>query len=417
MQTTLQGDLAKAVKPSAGALLLVQAGGEIPQTLLRAAEQLGLNQVVVLLEDGAAGLARAGKINVAVIAPGGSLAEASGYEAMMQELAKLSVPILVLTQGEKPTLETDDLESDELAQGLIYAAVGESCDMFKGRLATLLDYRPMVESLTAETQRLRTVSQPLSSYFSQMNEEMRLASRLQRDFLPRELPQAPGVRFATVFRPASWVSGDIYDVARLDEEHVGFYIADAVGHGMPAALLTMYIKRALVGKVIEGDQYRLIEPGDALARLNEDMVTQEMSNFQFATCCYALLNTRTLCLRVASAGHPAPLIIDPTGQIRELDVSGSLLGVFAGKLFETHAVQLHRGEKLLLYSDGVELAFVNDGPDKPLRFRKEFDNLADCDIRTMCDKLLALINNQEGSLHPRDDVTILGLELFEPPSA
>ena len=63
-----------------------------------------------------------------------------------------------------------------------------------------------------------------------------------------------------------------------------------------------------------------------------------------------------------------------------------------------------------MYSDGVELAFVDEGPDKPLRFRKEFGNLAELDIRTMCDKLVEIINREEGSLHPRDDVTIIGLD-------
>ena len=145
-----------------------------------------------------------------------------------------------------------------------------------------------------------------------------LASRLQRDFLPRNLPEIPGFKFATIYRPATWVSGDIYDIMRLDEEHVGFYVADAVGHGMPAALLTMFIKRALVTKRIRGNEYCLIEPGMALAQLNTDMVSQDLSNFQFATCCYGILNTKTLRLRVANAGHPPPMLINGDAQTSEL---------------------------------------------------------------------------------------------------
>ena len=80
-------------------------------------------------------------------------------------------------------------------------------------------------------------------------------------------------------------------------------------------------------------------------------------------------------------------------------------------------IQLHRGDKLLLYSDGVEVAFVNEGPDEALRFRKEFGDLAHCDVRQMCEKLLDVINREEGSLHPRDDVTIIGIEIYETDSA
>ncbi|MCJ7730115.1 MAG: SpoIIE family protein phosphatase, partial [Sedimentisphaerales bacterium] len=81
---------------------------------------------------------------------------------------------------------------------------------------------------------------------SSLTEQLRLAGQVQRDFLPSYLPDNDRLRWAAIFLPAECVSGDIYDVARLDEQHIGFYIADVVGHGMPAALLTIFIKQALV---------------------------------------------------------------------------------------------------------------------------------------------------------------------------
>ena len=405
-------DLPQTPVETADTVLAIQAGSVLPEALTRAVELLGLHVDLIAADQDPQVVRDAGPIALAVLCLDDDARPDVDLSAISHELATLCVPILVLTPHGKPA---DGFNATDAASrhGILYAGADESADMLHGRLATLMAFRPIVASLMAETEHLRTVSQPLSSYFSQVNEEMRLAARLQRDFLPRSLPEVPGVQFATVFRPASWVSGDIYDVARLDEDHVGFYIADAVGHGMPAALLTMFIKRALVTKVIEDNHYRLVDPGEAIARLNEDMVAQEMSNFQFATCCYGLLNTRTRELRVASAGHPAPMRITPDGKTTELPVSGALLGVFAGKKYETLVTELNPGEKLLLYSDGVELAFINEGPDKPLRFREEFGNLAEYDIRQMCTRLLDTINREEGSLHPRDDVTILGVEIAE----
>jgi len=298
-----------------------------------------------------------------------------------------------------------------LPEGFLYAAPDESSEMLKGRLATLVDLRPRLQELQLELQRLRMLNGPLNTHFTQVDEEMRLAARLQRDFLPRELPEIPGVKFATLFRPATLVSGDIYDVRRLDEHHVGFYVADVVGHGMPAALLTIFIKQALVTKQIEGNRYTLIDPAAALRRLNDELVVQDLSNFQFATCCYAILDTRTLRLRVANAGHPAPIRINRHAQETELQVSGPLLGVFPDPEYTTEEYQLHRGDKLLLYSDGVEVAFVNPGPDEPVRFRQECGDLAHCDITTMTQRLMEIIDREEGSLHPRDDVTIVGVEI------
>src|SRR5947207_11229487 len=93
-----------------------------------------------------------------------------------------------------------------------------------------------------------------------LDEELRLAARVQQDFLPKSLPSVGDVRFQYLFRPAGHVSGDLYDVMRLDETHVGFYMADAVGHGMPAALLTMFLKQALTTKEIFPGGYRLLPP-------------------------------------------------------------------------------------------------------------------------------------------------------------
>jgi len=74
------------------------------------------------------------------------------------------------------------------------------------------------------------------SVISNLSEQLRLAGTVQRDFLPSELPQTEKLGWSIIYQPAEWVSGDIYDVCKIDESHVGFYIADAVGHSMPAAL-------------------------------------------------------------------------------------------------------------------------------------------------------------------------------------
>jgi len=378
----------------------------MPEVLQRAMEQLGLDCFHITPAQAAENLTDETSCVMAFVLPNGMETQQENIlESVLQNLQNIAIPVVVMQ-----TAEQADAHIHTYGDTALYIRPDESAEMIQGRLLTLLDMRRSIRLLHTEIDRLKTVSQPLNSYFSQVNEEMRIASRLQRDFLPEKPPEVEGIKFATIFRPASWVSGDIYDISRLDERHIGFYIADAVGHGMPAALLTMFIIRAMVTKIIDGNNYTLVEPGDALKQLNADMVAQELNNFQFATCCYGLLNTETLRLRVSSAGHPPPMHILADGQMNELDLSGSLLGVFPEQQYDTIEVQIQPGEKILMYSDGVELAFVDEGPDKPLRFRKEFGNLAELDIQTMCENLVDIINREEGSLHPRDDVTIIGLD-------
>ncbi len=392
-----------------GRMVVIAPDDQIPDALRKAMDQLGLNCFYITPAQ-AVDYFTEGTSCALVVVLSNYLEPPQEHilEVALQNLQNDGFPILVMQ-----SVEQAGAHIRSYGDSALYVPVDESAEMLQGRLLTLLEMQRTIQLLHLEIDRLKTVSQPLNSYFSQVNEEMRIASRLQRDFLPEKPPEVEGIKFATIFRPASWVSGDIYDISRLDENHIGFYIADAVGHGMPAALLTMFIKRAMVTKIIEGNHYSLVDPGDALKQLNADMVAQELNNFQFATCCYGLLNTDTLRLRVSSAGHPAPMHILADGHMNELELTGSLLGVFPEQQYDTMEVQIRPGEKLLLYSDGVELAFVDEGPDKPLRFRKEFGNLAELDIQTMCDKLVEIINREEGSLHPRDDVTIIGLDFLQ----
>src|SRR5256885_4306186 len=134
-----------------------------------------------------------------------------------------------------------------------------------------------ITSLQDEVNLLRRRDETLNFYMQRVDEEMRLAARLQQDFLPKTLPQLGKVRFHSLYRPAGYVSGDLYDVMRLDESHVGFYMADAVGHGMPAALLTMFIKNALITKQITPEGYRLLAPGETMAGLNDSIISQNLS--------------------------------------------------------------------------------------------------------------------------------------------
>ncbi len=124
--------------------------------------------------------------------------------------------------------------------------------------------QPALENLQKEVARIRAVGSDMGKTLDQIDEEMRLAAKLQRDFLPRKFPQVGPLQFSVMFRPAAWVSGDIYSVERLDEIHVGVYVADAVGHGLPAALLTMFIKQALPTKRIGDDGYHIVPPDQAM---------------------------------------------------------------------------------------------------------------------------------------------------------
>ena len=244
-----------------------------------------------------------------------------------------------------------------------------------------------------------------------LTEQLRMAGLVQQDFLPAKLPDTDEVKWATIFLPAEWVSGDIYDIVRIDEQHIGFYVADIVGHGMPAALLTIFLKQALVMRETIDHNYHIFSPAEVVKNLNLRMTAQKFSGYQFATCCYCLLNTKTLQLTYARAGHPYPILIRSGQQPEQLEIRGSLLGIFEQAEYVQRTVQLQPGDKLLLYSDGAE-PFIGRFDDKGrFGFDRDFCNIKDSPITDMIDSLNAVLQNQTIELTEVDDITVIGLEI------
>lgn len=254
----------------------------------------------------------------------------------------------------------------------------------------------------------------LRHQITKIHEELQLAALVQREYLPRELPAAYGIDVAVLWRPASYVSGDIYDVTRLDEDHLGVFIADAVGHGVPAALLTMIICKSLRTKAIADDGYRVLSPSEVLHALNGEMIARRGRSTRFATAIYCVVNCRERTVQLARAGHPAPLLLASEGETRVIEPSGGLLGVFADEEYEQMEFELHLGDQLLLYSDGFEQAFPelhDETTGKPLpnhNYLEVFDDLKSEDsAEGLISELAARLDGHQGSLHPHDDLTLM----------
>ena len=237
-----------------------------------------------------------------------------------------------------------------------------------------------------------------------------MAGAVQRDFLPQTLPDSPQFKWAVAFMPADWVSGDIYDITRLDEKHIGFYLADAVGHSMPAALLTMFLKQAIQMRQTIGNEYKIFTPLEVINNLNQKMFAQHLRGCQFATCCYCLLNTETLTLDYCRAGHPYPILINKNKPPLQLQTRGSLLGVFEDAQFEQGSVQLRSGDKLILYSDGAEPFIGTKENENSLNFAEEFTNIAALPAKQLTAEFEILTRASKDTTE-LDDITLIVLEI------
>jgi sigma-B regulation protein RsbU (phosphoserine phosphatase) len=275
------------------------------------------------------------------------------------------------------------------------------------QVRAFLRIRERHDNLAAKAAEAHRINQRLQRAYQVIDQEIELARRIQRSFLPQALPELPRMRFAVHYRPCGRVGGDFYDVFRLDEQHVGLYVADAMGHGVPAGLLTIFVKKGVQAKEIFGSQYRLVPPADVLRRLNRDLLAQALAEMPFVTMVYVLLNHQDGTLHFARSGHPYPLYLPAGGGPELWQVEGSLLGVFDTE-FPQQARRLRPGDKVLLYTDGVDAVSFEGHPPGA-------QSLLACAARhrglPVGQFVERVAHDLGGGSSQGDDLTLLGVEM------
>lgn len=350
--------------------------------------------------------------SVVLIAAGPNDLAGNTLFTLLDHLWEQSLPVVLLVDS------LDDQGRRLGGRGTIVLDSASGAETIAASLFALAERQGFVKTIQTELRIASRFQGGLRGEMDKIHEELQLAASVQREFLPESLPQVDGVDFRVFFRPAGYVSGDIYDVQRLDEHHVGFFVADAVGHGVPAALMTMVLSRSLTTKIVTGESYELLEPSNVMRRLNQEMIRRHGDVPRFATAVYGVVDIRDRSIRLAGAGHPPPLVIGPANT-REIETEGGLLGVFPDDRFEQVCFTLEDHESLLIYSDGFETAFPDPGSDEyerrmpTKRYLGAFHDLA-TDIRdrgpqAAMERFAELVDAQDGSLHQVDDITVMSL--------
>ena len=189
-----------------------------------------------------------------------------------------------------------------------------------------------------------------------MTREAEEARTIQQALLPRTSPLIPGFRVSGLTIPAGSVGGDWYDFIPLSDGRWGLVLADVSGKGTAAALLMSATRGMLRSLAQTGSG-----PAEVLTRLN-NMMIDDFPCGRFVTMVYAELDPSTRVLRIACAGHLAPLLVDPSGHRWINHEHGLPLGISASKFSET-AVTLGEHSRIAFYSDGITEAEVDSGEE------------------------------------------------------
>ena len=204
---------------------------------------------------------------------------------------------------------------------------------------------------------VRALANRLSEANRLLDREARAVGRLQRELLPCALPRIPGYEWSVHYETCTRAGGDYYDFAMLADGRIGILIADASGHGAPAAVL-MAMTRTLLHTVAE----HTVTPDGVLTWLNREMVRLLPPGW-FVTACYAILDPPSGSLEYSLAGHASPVVLRArTGTPERLPASGGpLLGPFDRVEYGSARACLEPGDSLILYTDGLTDAEDADG--------------------------------------------------------
>jgi sigma-B regulation protein RsbU (phosphoserine phosphatase) len=354
--------------------------------------------------------------------------------------ARRDPPDLILLDINMPVMNgyelCEHLKADNKLKGIpiiFISALTEQLDKVKAFAIGGVDYltKPFqMEELHARVEthlklrrlqvELEDTNARLAKANARMSHDLKAAAKIQETFLPREIPRVPGADFAWIYQPCDELGGDGLNIIPLGGQQVGLYILDVSGHGVASALLSVTLSRLLsplsepssilIRKRDVGDGFDITPPVEVAARLNRLFPFDSITG-QFATMVYGILNVASGEFRYISAGHPGPVHLPSGTEPVILESQGFPIGL-GNEAYEERTVRLGAGDRLYLYSDGVTeaqnlageqvgdarlLEVIGRGRSKPLR-----ESVA---------MLLGEVTRWRGSEKPRDDMSILAIEV------
>ena len=262
---------------------------------------------------------------------------------------------------------------------------------------------------------LKSANLELQAANDRVRRDLEAAARVQRWFLPSRLPEVPGVRLASVFRPCTELAGDMFSALQLGGDEIGLYVLDVSGHGVASSLLSVTVSHVLSSggdpSSVEPGASILRSPARALERLNRQFRTAPETAQYFTIVC-ALFDAGSRRLRYASAGHWEPILVPREGNARRLASGGLPIGLFPDSEYSEESVQLNPGERVYLYTDGILDAESGTGEHFGMqRLLDRLERSRDRSVAEGLDLLLVELEAWTGSTDLQDDISVLALEV------
>lgn len=202
----------------------------------------------------------------------------------------------------------------------------------------------IVEVLRDTTQ-IKKLQEEILKQNNKLTDELSMARKLQCSLLPKELPDDK-IGFSFIYKPCEAIGGDFLDIFKIDGNHVGIYIADVSGHGVPASMLTIFLRSALDKK--------LLSPSSALKELYKEFNNSSFDESLYITIFYAILDLEDKTMSYSNAGHNVSPIIFGKNRFETLWLPGIPISSWMDDpVYKDASVRLQSGDRLFFCSDGI----------------------------------------------------------------
>ncbi len=235
-----------------------------------------------------------------------------------------------------------------------------------------------------------------------MQEEVRLAARIQSELLPKSPPSIAGYEIVGKTIPAQEVGGDYFDFIPIDEHRLAFCLGDVTGKGLPASLLMANLQATLRGQTLTTGS-----PKTCLERSNQ-LLYQSTSPEKFATLFYAILDLEHHHLHYSNAGHDNPYLCSGNVATKRLKIGGIPLGMLPDFSFEQESVPLDEDCLLVAYSDGVTEAMnAQEEMFGEERIAAVIDQHKHAPASEIIDHLVSAVKTFAAGYPQSDDITVV----------
>ncbi|MBI5471690.1 MAG: SpoIIE family protein phosphatase [Ignavibacteriae bacterium] len=235
-----------------------------------------------------------------------------------------------------------------------------------------------------------------------MQEEVRLASKIQNDLLPKSAPAIDGYEIAGRSIPAQVVGGDYFDFIPINELRLAICLGDVSGKGLPASLLMANTQATLRGQTLINPTAR-----ECMERSNK-LLFDSTGPEKFVTMFFSILDVSSHQLNYCNAGHDIPYLLSNSGALMRLNVGGIPLSMMEQFPFEEETIAMQPGDLLVICSDGIAEAMnVNQEQFGEERLSILLDKLRASSAVDVIDGIVSAVRAHAGAAPQADDMTVV----------